>query len=1166
MATIKRWPIGLQSSTTGDPQGIGQVIKDLTQNGIAMFSASTDSFSILTDLQIARENNPEVPNSANFTPTGFVDGYHLNVPVFGQPAGVELGVRHWNKVQQQVPIHDPARSPIKWQVPCIWMSTWNEVRPYVGWAPAGQPTTPADQPVEGYEGNADLIGWQAVEIGKEAVKRGYRWAAFGFAGGDPEEGFWDAPGVLAYLRLCQEFPDQLGIALHEYSHEMTILNRPHKIGRFKHLHDACDRHGIRRPVIQIKEFGWRDIKIPEDKQVAIAELIEVARMYMEHPNIHGAAIWTVQKWQNSGIDQQVRGLIPLLRDAALAHAQPIKPLAAPPVVVAPPVAPPVVVAPPAGGGPAPAAPPAGQWPFAILAASPAEAADRLTVATTDFGIDVSLHQEDRLNWSQLQKDGVRFAFLRVGSGHQNQDHNYIRNVAGCLKNDIPFGNYFTLFEDVDIEQQARMYVHHADWRATLPPVVNIERSNLTAAQIKTFVDEFQRLVDGPPIMILTRASLWNTIVPKSQTWPAGHPLWVSEFGVDRPDLPHHWDRWVFFQPGFKKGLAGYPPRNADDPVALSYNHFNGAIDELIGLEPATRARPVAFNDYIPFDSPVGTAEQRRRREPLYPGQWIDVNPHKTLYTNPSTNKDAYHTGADLNLPADADAGQPIYAAADGVVSFAGQKDVWGGLIVIKHSPTLFSRYGHVADMKVVKDQAVVRGQQIAQIGQDAFGGPFHLHFDISQTDVLANKPEHWPGLDLDALVKHYVNPTDYIDRHRPQDTDPPASPRLGVPTRFATVTATAGLNLRSEPGTEGGEATIKARLDFGTKVGVYSYLNNGWAHVRVGNMDGFVFAEFISDLPVPVTDTTRFRAGMNLNPDAPHSNPVDSDVLKGIDWVRFVFKVDARPKPEERGDITKAFAQYDAIIKAYDQMGIGTLLILNQETLFGKPGQANPDWPTYAARFATMAGQIAAHYQSFGGRVAYEIWNEGDLKENNPSIFLEPADYATLLKPTAAAIRAASPGSPIIFGGLASGAEKGVNYVKQTRAALGGSLPVDAIGIHPYGRWISGPPFPGWGFGTLKDSLEFWRLNLPGETLWITEIGIPGGDNELGPEHYPAIAKYFTELHQEVATRYPDLVPVLVWFAWSDNMQNAGIVRGDGAPKAPIFDAFRQVRERTLFA
>lgn len=323
MSRYKRWPIGIQSGPSGDPRGIGEVIDKLTQDDIAMFSASSDSMSILFDLQYARKQTG-VPHTGNYSVHGYEDDIHLQVPVYGQPHSRALAKQHWDLVEKR-----GLPPEIDWDMPCIWVSTWNEVRPYVGWAEAGSGSAPEDQ-VAGYEGNADLIGWQAVEIGLEAMARGYRWAAFGFAGGNPEPDFWLAPGVVEYLRLCHKYPDQLGIALHEYALGDTLVG-DNKIGYFQHLHRACDQLGLRRPVIQIKEFGWQARSVPAP-EVAIPELIQAANIYMKHPNIHGAAIWTAQKhhrrqWGN--VFEVVKKIIPPLGQAALQHALPIPDLPEP---------------------------------------------------------------------------------------------------------------------------------------------------------------------------------------------------------------------------------------------------------------------------------------------------------------------------------------------------------------------------------------------------------------------------------------------------------------------------------------------------------------------------------------------------------------------------------------------------------------------------------------------------------------------------------------------------------------------------------------------------------------------------------------------------------------------------------------------------------------------
>lgn len=306
--------------------------------------------------------------------------------------------------------------------------------------------------------------------------------------------------------------------------------------------------------------------------------------------------------------------------------------------------------------------------------------------------------------------------------------------------------------------------------------------------------------------------------------------------------------------------------------------------------------------------------------------------------------------------------------------------------------------------------------------------------------------------------------------------------------------------------------------------------------------------------------STKVAAGMNINPDDSVSNPLNSDVLKGLAWVRFPFKA-----ADKSRSVADSFGEYDPLINGYASKGVGSLIILNQQTVAGNdaPWRGSGDWNGYASKLAAAAQEIASHYAHLGDKVAYEIWNEGD----NPatpwvSVFVPPAQFATVLQRSAAAIRAVSPQSKIIFGGLSTGPVQAADYVRQCRAALNGQLPVDGIGIHPYGRWPVVQPFAGWGFGRLDEQFNVFQTMLPDFPLWITEIGIPGGANPLGTEHYPAVARYLKDTFDLASEKFSGRVPVIIWFAWSDNMENAGIVKSDGSPKAGIFDTFKAIRDR----
>jgi len=75
-------------------------------------------------------------------------------------------------------------------------------------------------------------------------------------------------------------------------------------------------------------------------------------------------------------------------------------------------------------------------------------------------------------------------------------------------------------------------------------------------------------------------------------------------------------------------------------------------------------------------------------------------------------------------------GQPVRAAADGVVVYSGSGLVgYGELVIVKHNDAWLSAYGHNRSRMVNEGQHVTAGQQIAQMGHT---GAAHdlLHFEI----------------------------------------------------------------------------------------------------------------------------------------------------------------------------------------------------------------------------------------------------------------------------------------------------------------------------------------------------------------------------------------------------------------------------------------------------
>jgi murein DD-endopeptidase MepM/ murein hydrolase activator NlpD len=198
-------------------------------------------------------------------------------------------------------------------------------------------------------------------------------------------------------------------------------------------------------------------------------------------------------------------------------------------------------------------------------------------------------------------------------------------------------------------------------------------------------------------------------------------------------------------------------------------------------EPAqqTPPEPAPVRAADGFDPPVGTAEERAGQK-LWPGFWKDAWHPKSGYARQykdSAGNIAYHTGADLNLNEprfNLDRGAPVYATAAGEVLFAGRVgNFWRNIIIIRHDPLpdgrqVYSRYGHVENMQVNVGDRVQRGQQICVVGSSGgANGNYHLHFDIAATDAVAEHPGHWPGTNLKGVLTHYLDPIEFIGKHRP---------------------------------------------------------------------------------------------------------------------------------------------------------------------------------------------------------------------------------------------------------------------------------------------------------------------------------------------------------------------------------------------------------------
>ena len=130
--------------------------------------------------------------------------------------------------------------------------------------------------------------------------------------------------------------------------------------------------------------------------------------------------------------------------------------------------------------------------------------------------------------------------------------------------------------------------------------------------------------------------------------------------------------------------------------------------------------------------------------------------------DPFTGAVRYHSGVDL----DADEGAAIYAAASGIVVYAGPQGGYGRYIVVDHGGGVRSHYAHCSKINTSVGALVIEGDVIGLVGSTGRSTGPHLHFSVtddlgafldpmaiidvpfdSLKDQVASKPGRAPSTD-----------------------------------------------------------------------------------------------------------------------------------------------------------------------------------------------------------------------------------------------------------------------------------------------------------------------------------------------------------------------------------------------------------------------------------
>lgn len=166
------------------------------------------------------------------------------------------------------------------------------------------------------------------------------------------------------------------------------------------------------------------------------------------------------------------------------------------------------------------------------------------------GIDVSHHQQ-KINWNEVDKTKVQFAFIKATEGGNHKDSLFQENWREAIRNNIPVAAYHFFTFCKDGTAQARNYIHYVPKDSIdLPPIIDLEyggncqRSNWNeniieevTKYLEIIEDHYQRKV----IIYTTNEFYKNFLINQFPD----NPIWIRDI-LSRPDLPDGRD-WLFWQ-------------------------------------------------------------------------------------------------------------------------------------------------------------------------------------------------------------------------------------------------------------------------------------------------------------------------------------------------------------------------------------------------------------------------------------------------------------------------------------------------------------------------------------------------------------------------------------------------------------------------------------------
>ena len=182
------------------------------------------------------------------------------------------------------------------------------------------------------------------------------------------------------------------------------------------------------------------------------------------------------------------------------------------------------------------------------------------------------------------------------------------------------------------------------------------------------------------------------------------------------------------------GVGGSDPEEID-PANMIQQDYHELIrdmhDEINEIDHASHDQQTAFASI--FSELEGKRNLLAATPSIRPVKgWITSRFGRR--ESPFTGRREFHRGLDMAIQA----GTPIIAPADGLVTYSGRKGLMGNMVTIEHGYGMVTRYGHISKLLKKKGERIKRGETIALVGNTGRSTGPHLHYEVRLNGVAVN--------------------------------------------------------------------------------------------------------------------------------------------------------------------------------------------------------------------------------------------------------------------------------------------------------------------------------------------------------------------------------------------------------------------------------------------